>query len=257
MMLSNHLMALTAVIGLARAVLPARAAIPTKVNGADYNKPNAGPPAAWFSGDSSLPVSKVAAAAAKASKVPKDASYVLSEGSSKKATIHSDWAGFSKGAAYVFVADMDVDCDGLDYKCEGNPDGQDETNFGALAAYEVPFVVIPDKFASEHSSELAGNNLVAVICGGKLYYGVFGDTDGDSPEEIGEASWLMARTCFPSEGLNGNNGHTPADVTYIFFTGENSVLPNSAIGNNYVTNFAALKSLGDQLMKDLVGNLGL
>lgn len=95
-MLSNHLMALTAVIGLARAVLPARAAIPTKVNGVDYNKPNAGPPAAWFSGDSSLPVSKVAAAAAKASKVPKDASYVLSEGSSKKATIHSDWAGFSK-----------------------------------------------------------------------------------------------------------------------------------------------------------------
>lgn len=85
----------------------------------------------------------------------------------------------------------------------------------------------------------------------------------------------MARTCFPSENLNGNNGHTPADVTCefndclfntlvlimqcidIFFTGDKSVLPGSAIGNNYVTNFSALKTLGDQLMTDLVGNLKL
>ncbi len=46
---------------------------------------------------------------------------------------------------------------------QGNDDGQKTTNFGALAAYEVPFVVIPDKFQSEHQDELAGNNLVAVI----------------------------------------------------------------------------------------------
>lgn len=43
----------------------------------------------------------------------------------------------------------------------------------------------------------------------------------------------------------------------IFFTGDNSVLPDSAIGNNYLTNFSALKTLGDQLMTDLVGNLKL
>jgi chitosanase len=48
---------------------------------------------------------------------------------------------------------------------------------------------------------------------GNIFYGVFGDTDGDDPEEIGEASWLMAQACFPSEGLNGGNGHTAADVT--------------------------------------------
>lgn len=51
------------------------------------------------------------------------------------------------------------------------------------------------------------------LSNGKLYYGVFGDTDGDTPEEIGEASWLMANTCFSSEGLNGGKGHTDADVT--------------------------------------------
>lgn len=52
--------------------------------------------------------------------------------------------------------------------------------------------------------------------GGKLYYGVFGDTDGDDPEEIGEASWLMANTCFPGQGLNGGQGHGDADVTCMF-----------------------------------------
>lgn len=52
--------------------------------------------------------------------------------------------------------------------------------------------------------------------GGKIFYAVFADTDGDSPEEIGEASWLLARTCFPDEDLNGNSGHTPADVTCKF-----------------------------------------
>lgn len=114
--------------------------------------------------------------------------------------------------------------------------------------------------------------------GGKLYYGVFGDTDGDSPEEIGEASWLMANTCFPSEGLNGGNGHPAADVTCkplrshtlprefdktnnvsldIFFTGSDSVLPSSAIGNNYLTNFSALKNLGDSKMRDLAAQLKL
>lgn len=46
---------------------------------------------------------------------------------------------------------------------QGNDDGQDETNFGSLAAYEVPYVVIPDRFATQHRKELKGNNVVAVI----------------------------------------------------------------------------------------------
>ncbi|KAJ3479879.1 hypothetical protein NLG97_g8206 [Lecanicillium saksenae] len=245
-MLVKSIASIAALSGIAAAAGPIRASIPTNVDGSKYNKPNAGPPGEWFSGDSSLPVSKIASAVSKMTKTPKDASYILSNDNHKKATIHSDWANLSKGAAYAFVADMD-----------GNDDGQGDTNFGALAAYEVPFVVIPDKFATEHQRELSGNNLVAVICNGKLYYGVFGDTDGDSPQEIGEASWLMANTCFPGEGLNGGQGHSDADVTYIFFTGDDSVLPNSAIGKNYLTNFQALKNLGDKLMKDLVSSLNL
>ncbi|KAJ6781485.1 hypothetical protein PWT90_02689 [Aphanocladium album] len=256
-MLVKSIASLAALSGIAAAAGPIRASVPTNVDGSKYNKPNAGPPGDWFSGDSSLPISKIASAVSKMSKTPKDASYILSNDNHKKATIHSDWANLSKGAAYAFVADMDVDCDGIDSHCKGNDDGETHTDFGALAAYEVPFVVIPNKFASEHEKELAGNNLVAVICNGKLYYGVFGDTDGDSPQEIGEASWLMANTCFPGEGLNGGQGHSDADVTYIFFTGDDSVLPDNAIGKNYLTNFQALKNLGDKLMRDLVSSLHL
>lgn len=46
-----------------------------------------------------------------------------------------------------------------------------------------------------------------------MFYGIYGDSDGDDPEVIGEASWLMARTCFPNDDLNGNAGHGSADVT--------------------------------------------
>lgn len=87
---SARLVVLAATVGLATA------AIPTSVNGDSYNKPSAGPSTAWFAGATSLPVSKIASAAAAATKVPSDATYILSEGETKKATIHSDWAGLSK-----------------------------------------------------------------------------------------------------------------------------------------------------------------
>lgn len=46
-----------------------------------------------------------------------------------------------------------------------------------------------------------------------MFYGIYGDAAGDTPEVIGEASWLMARTCFPNDNLNGNRGHDNVDVT--------------------------------------------
>lgn len=116
---------------------------------------------------------------------------------------------------------MDVDCDGVDYKCpyvtfqilltfRENPDGQPQTAFGALSAYNTPWVVVPNSYYESHN--VPQNALSVVICNQKMYYGIMGDTDADHPQVIGEASWLMAQTCFPNEGLNGNNGHTPLDV---------------------------------------------
>ncbi|OGM48814.1 fungal chitosanase [Aspergillus bombycis] len=201
-----------------------------QVNGADYNKPNGGPPAKFFQASSSIPVAAIQAAAAKASKVPSHATYPIGQGSTKS-TIHSDWANFaeaSTGAAFSFVADMDVDCDGLNHGCKGNPDGQDATNWGALSAYEVPFIVIPQEFLDANKAKLKGNAISAVI-------------------------W----TCFPDEDLNGNKGHTAADVTYIVFTGDKAVLPSSALNENYITNFDTLRSMGDSLVGALAKNLNL
>lgn len=113
----------------------------------------------------------------------------------------------------MWTADMDVDCDGLDYGCKGNPDGLPTTNWGALSAYHVPFIVVPNDFMEANKKDLPGNNIAAVICNGKMYYGILGDSNGDTPHVTGEASWLMARTCFPDDDLDGNKGHSDADVT--------------------------------------------
>ncbi|KAJ5453105.1 Fungal chitosanase [Penicillium cf. griseofulvum] len=228
------------------------------VKGPEFDKPTGGPPGSYFAAGSSIPVAALKSAAAQASTPAKAATYPINgDGGAKKVTIHSDWSNFSEGAAFVWTADMDVDCDGIDHTCVGNPDGQPQTNFGALAAYEVPFIVIPDTFGNTYEKVLEGNNIGAVICDGKMFYGIFGDTDGDNPEVIGEASWLMARTCFPNDDLNGNRGHEQADVTYILFTGSDSVLPSSALNKNYVTNFTTLRSMGDKLMTALAKNLKL
>ena len=43
----------------------------------------------------------------------------------------------------------------------------------------------------------------------------------------------------------------------ILFTGKNSVLPSSALNENYITNFSTLRSMGDKLVNALASNLGL
>jgi chitosanase len=89
-----------------------------------------------------------------------------------------------------------------------------------------------------------------------------GDTDGDNPETIGEASILLAQTCFPDEGLNGNSGHETLDILctlsdlicltedIVFFT-EFKELDDTSI-----TDFGALQTLGDQQMTALINSLG-
>jgi chitosanase len=222
---------------------------------AKWNNANSGTPVTEFTAKAELPVAKLAAAALKAKKA--DQKYPVSDGSKTLSTIYTDWANFKNASAYVWTADMDVDCDGIDFKCSGNTDGQKETDFGALAAFEVPWVVIPGSFVDKHSDELPGNNVVAVICNGNMFYGIFGDTNGDTPEVIGEASWRMARACFPNSGISGNNGHAQAVVTYIAFTGKNAVLPKSAMTTNYITQFEMLKTMGDNFVSQLATHLNL
>lgn len=58
-----------------------------------YNKPTAGPPIAWFRGNTALPISALASAAKKGSKSLK--TYKISQGSSIKSTIYGDWANLN------------------------------------------------------------------------------------------------------------------------------------------------------------------
>lgn len=51
--------------------------------------------------------------------------------------------------------------------------------------------------------------------------------------------------------------HLQTFTTDIVFTGDDAVLPKSAINKNYVTDFDTLKSMGDEFMTDLVKSLGL
>jgi len=222
---------------------------------AALNNPNSGTPASDFQASASLPAAKLAAAAKNAKQAGEK--YQITQGSKTWSTIYTDWADFKNGSAYVWTADMDIDCDGIDYKCKGNGDGQAQTDYGALAAYEVPWIVIPESFVNKYPKDLPGNNVAAVICNGNMFYGIFGDSNGDSPEVIGEASWKMGQACFPDGDISGANGHGAADVTYIAFTGQNAVLPSTDMTKNYITQFSQLKSMGDQFVSDLSSHLGL
>jgi chitosanase len=92
----------------------------------------------------------------------------------------------------------------------GNQDGQMQTTYGNLSAFSVPYIVVPASFVKKHN--IPANAISAVLCGGNVYYAIMGDTNGDTPEVIGEASYLVGQTCFPNDGLNGAIGHVPGDV---------------------------------------------
>ncbi|KAL4747086.1 fungal chitosanase of glycosyl hydrolase group 75-domain-containing protein [Aspergillus terricola var. indicus] len=227
------------------------------IDGSNDDYFNEGPPASYFSAAPTMPVAALQSAASRLGRTSHGGSFRVSSDSGERSSIYSDWASFNEGAAVVWAADMDVDCDGIDYGCKGNPDGRPETSWGALSAYEVPFIVIPEDYLNTHEAGLRGNNIAAVICNGNMFYGILGDTNGDSPEVTGEASWLMARTCFPTEGLSGATGHNDADVIYIVFLGEDAVLPASAMNGKYITDFDTLREMGDALVNALVSNIGL
>ncbi|KAJ2959762.1 hypothetical protein NQ176_g11096 [Zarea fungicola] len=143
------------------------------------------------------------------------------------------------------LVNMDIDCDGAlgtgDGSCDSSTDTQGQTTFGDtvkgynkgiddLNAYIHSFVVLgndgsksgyitfrPESYGVEPLS------LVAVVCGDKMIYGVWGDTNGDDgPPLIGEVSDSLGRACY-GDAVNGNEAHDDNDVLYIAFTGSGAV----------------------------------
>jgi chitosanase len=137
----------------------------------------------------------------------------------------------------------------------GNSDGQPQTSFGNLSAFQVPFIVVPQQYVDRKN--IPANALCAVICAGQMYYGIMGDTNGANPEVIGEASWLFAQTCFPNDGLNGAHGHATPDVfcnpfsrklmrDIVFMT------EFMAVNSTFITDYNALRQSGDEKIESLV-----
>lgn len=92
----------------------------------------------------------------------------------------------------------------------GNTDGQPMTSYGNLSAYNVPYIVVPESYVDRKN--IPPNAISAVICNGQMYYAIMGDTNGDTPQVMGEASWLLGQTCFPNAALSGGNAHDKMDV---------------------------------------------
>ena len=109
-----------------------------------------------------------------------------------------------------------ANCDGLsdDYQSATAFDGTLEDSYGirSLNASVHAFAVL-GTCRVDVEGAIAPLAMVAVVCGGALHYGVFGDTNGcDDDNFTGEASLALARQCFPNGGMRGMNGHDNHDV---------------------------------------------
>lgn len=128
-----------------------------------------------------------------------------------------------------------------------------------MSAYNVPYIVVPDSFVE--SRKIPENALSVVICDGQMFYAILGDTNGNTPQVIGEASILMGETCFPSANVSGAVGHSSVDVlcmpppTILLITDIVFNIEFTGVNSTYITDFNGLKQLGDQKMAELISSL--
>ena len=180
---------------------------------------------------------------------------------------------------------MDIDCDGTqsdspayDGRCEASTDTQSVTTFqDTVASYRAG---VKDLDANVHGYVVFGNSgdrpgwrtfdpeeygieplsVMAVVCGDRLVYGVWGDTNGDDGPHpmIGEASISVATACYGNK-VNGNEGHDDDDVLYIAFVGEDAV-PGAKGAAWNATDFAAfeksIEERGNKLVERISGAPG-
>jgi hypothetical protein len=134
------------------------------------------------------------------------------------------------GLAYVWTADMDVDCDGLKTAhCnhQADPWYQGQTSFNATntkksfrAEFTHYYVIpLPSNRWNYMNAGIKPGTVAAVLYQGKMVYATFAD---EGPNNIiGEASWLTNKDL----GVNPDpaNGGTDGPVTYIVLTGYTSL----------------------------------
>lgn len=175
---------------------------------------------------------------------------------------------------------MDIDCDGIqgssadDGRCGSSGDTQSQTSFkdtvksygqgqNDLDANIHPYVVFGNEGSRSGYVTFNPQNygikplsVMAVVCNGKLIYGVWGDENGDDDKQamIGEASISLATACF-GKSVNGNSGHDANDVLFIAFPGDDAVPGRNAKWNarSYDEFESSIQSLGDKLIQRIGG----
>ena len=164
------------------------------------------------------------------------------------------------------LANTDIDCDGdqqnADPRCLGSSDTQPATafrrqvqrlsNITDLNASIHPYVVlgnVGDVTFDPRDHGIEPLSVVAVVCGGQLIYGIWGDINGnDGMALVGEGSLALATACF-GDSMNGNNGHDEPDVLYLAFSGRNAVPRNANWAARSYDEFeASIMALGDALV---------
>ncbi|KAK3313968.1 glycoside hydrolase family 75 protein [Apodospora peruviana] len=187
---------------------------------------------------------------------------------------------YIKGTGRNF-ANMDIDCDGEqggpadDGRCHNSDDTQSVTSFAdTVASYGKkvkdlnanvhPYVVFGNegskpgwKMFDPQSVGIEPLSVMAVVCGDKLFYGVWGDENGDDGDKpvVGEASISLATACFGKDSISGDNGHDEDDVLYIAFPGADAV-PGANGANWDARNFDEFESSISKLGDSLVARIG-
>ncbi|CAM1510864.1 Fc.00g083770.m01.CDS01 [Cosmosporella sp. VM-42] len=179
---------------------------------------------------------------------------------------------------------MDIDCDGIqkgpadDGRCGSSGDTQSITSFQDIVqgygtgqkdldANAHPYVVFGNdgtkpgwKKFDPQAYGIKPLSVMAVVCGDKLIYGVWGDTNGDDGSQamVGEASISLATACY-GKSMNGNAGHDQNDVLFIAFPGSDAVPGKSGAkwnAQNYADFEASITGLGDKLITRIGGGGG-
>ncbi|KAI5841762.1 putative chitosanase [Morchella snyderi] len=157
------------------------------------------------------------------------------------------------------LADMDIDCDGANHgygKCSNDPTGQGMTSFvdhvkklglSDLDSNTHSFIVLGNSGFDPQSVGIEPLSLVAVVCGAKMFYGIWGDSN--ATDKVGEASIALATACY-GDGMTGNSGHNQHDVLYLAFPGKDAAVKDSA--NWHAGSFSefedSLSSVGDKMV---------